>query len=77
MRRRNPKPISINATRKRPDKPSIEKLERSKNLKGGIDWYRYQEHVMRPLLLPFIHQIIATYGHCYLVQDGAAAHNSW
>ena len=53
--------------RKRLDKPSIEKLERSKKLKGGIDWYRYQKHVMRPLLLLFIYQIIAIYGHYYLV----------
>lgn len=63
--------------RKRPDKPAVEKLERAKNLKGGVDWYRYQTKVLRPLLLPFIYTIIAKYGHCYLVQDGAASHNSW
>lgn len=63
--------------RKRPNKVNTRKQERGKNLKGGIDWYRYQQFVLKPLLIPFIHQIIEEYGKAYLVQDGAGAHYTW
>ena len=51
--------------------------ERNKNAKGGIDWYRYQTYVLLPRLIPFIHEVIEKYGECFLVQDGAPAHNAW
>ena len=63
--------------RKRVPKPDGVLLERKKSNKGGIDWYRYQTFILLPRLIPFIHDIIDKYGHCYLVQDGAPAHNAW
>ena len=59
--------------------PKVEgvRYERNKNTKGGIDWYRYQTYVLLPRLIPFIKDIIKAYGECFLVQDGAPAHNSW
>lgn len=54
-----------------PRKPNEPRYKRGDRSRGGIDWYRYQEQV------PFIKKIIRTYGHCYLVQDRAPAHNAW
>lgn len=62
---------------KRIPKPDGTLLERNKNSKGGIDWYRYQTYVLLPLLIPFIHDVIAKYGECFLIQDGALSHNAW
>lgn len=62
---------------KRVPKPEGTLLERNKNAKGGVDWYRYQTYVLLPRLIPFIHEVIEKYGECFLVQDGAPAHNSW
>ena len=62
---------------KRIPKPMGRMQERNKGLKGGVDWYRYQVFVLIPRLIPFIHDVIATYGHCYLVQDGAPGHVAW
>jgi len=47
--------------------------------RGGIDWYRYNRCVLRPLLLPAYHRFQAT--HCpmsttLLMQDGASCHTS-
>ncbi len=47
--------------------------------RGGIDWYRYNRCVLRPLILPAYHQFQAT--HCpmsttLLMQDGAFCHTS-
>ena len=42
-----------------------------------MDWYRYNRHVLRPLLVPFIHEIISKYGEAILVSDGAPSHVSW
>ena len=63
--------------RKRIPKPDGVLYERNKNAKGGIDWYRYQTYVLLPRLIPFIHEVIEKYGECFLVQDGAPAHNAW
>ena len=52
---------------KRVPKPAGVLLERNKNAKGGIDWYRYQTFVLLPRLIPFIHKVIAKYGECFLV----------
>ena len=62
---------------KRIQKPHAPQYKRGDRARGGIDWYRYQEQVIKPHLAPFIMKIIRTYGHCYLVQDGAPAHNAW
>ena len=62
---------------KRPRKPNEAQYKRGDRSRGGIDWYRYQEQVIKPHLVLFIKKIIRTYGHCYLVQDGAPAHNAW
>lgn len=62
---------------KRVPKPEGVLLERNKNAKGGIDWYRYQTYILLPRLIPFIHEVIAKYGECFLVQDGAPSHNAW
>ena len=42
-------------------------FKRNKNARGGINWYRYQIYVLLPRLIPFIHDIIATYGECFLI----------
>ncbi len=62
---------------KRIPKPEGLLLERNKNAKGGIDWYRYQTYVLLPRLIPFIHDVIAKYGEYFLIQDGAPSHNAW
>ncbi len=62
---------------KRVPKPNGVLSERNKNTKGGIDWYRYQTYVLLPRLIPFIYEVIEKYGECFLVQDGAVAHNAW
>lgn len=62
---------------KRPPKPIGRMVKRNKGLKGGIDWYRYETFAASPRLIPFKHDVIARYGHCYLVQDGAGAHTAW
>ena len=62
---------------KRVPKPEGVLLERNKNAKGGIDWYRYQTYVLLPRLIPFIHEVINKYGECFLIQDGAPSHNAW
>ena len=59
-----------------PKVPGV-RYERNKNAKGGIDWYRYQTYILLPRLIPFIKEVIKAYGKCFLVQDGAPAHNAW
>lgn len=65
---------------KRPKRvPKVQgvRYDRNKNSKGGIDWYRYQTYVLLPRLIPFIKDMIAKYGECFLVQDRASAYNAW
>ena len=62
---------------KRPWKPEGKPKERRKGLKGGVDWYRYRTEVLLPKLLPFCKEVIAKYGECYLLEDGAAPHIAW
>ena len=52
-------------------------LERNKNVKEEIDWYRYQTYVLLPRLISFIHDVIVKYDECFLIQDGASSHNAW
>jgi hypothetical protein len=45
--------------------------------RGGIDWYRYQEVVLKKILLPWVKKIKKTMGLDLMVQeDGAPAHAS-
>ena len=62
---------------KRVPKPNKELFERSKTLKGGIDWYRYRTEILHARLLPFCRQVIKKYGECFLLEDGAASHIAW
>ena len=43
--------------------------------KGGINWYRYQEKVLKPLLLPFALQLKKE-GPVIVQEDGASPHSS-
>ena len=62
---------------KRVWKPNWKPKVRKKGLKGGVDWYRYRTEVLLPKLLPFCKEIIAKYGECYLLEDGASPHIAW
>lgn len=59
--------------------PKVQRVryDRNKNVKGGIDWYRYQTYILLPRLIPFIKDVIEKYGESFLVHDGAPAHNAW
>lgn len=48
-------------------KPEGPLLERNKNTKGGIDWYRYQTCALIPRLIPFCKEVIERYGECFPV----------
>lgn len=50
---------------------------KKKDLKGGIDWYRYRTEVFLLKLLSFCKKIIRKYGECYLLEDGVASHIAW
>ena len=62
---------------KRPWKPKSRPKLKKKDLKGGVDWYRYRTEVRLSKLLPFCKEIIRKYGECYLLEDGAAPHIAW
>jgi hypothetical protein len=47
-----------------------------KDGKGGIDWYRYQEKILKPLLLPFAKRLKEKLGWVIVQEDGAPAHSS-
>lgn len=44
--------------------------------KGGIDWYRYQRHILIPLLLPFAKKCMRTRPDTVVMEDGASSHVS-
>jgi hypothetical protein len=44
--------------------------------KGGINWYRYQEKILKPLLLPFAQECMKDRPNTIVQEDGAAAHSS-
>jgi len=50
------------------------KNRRSKNRKGGIDWFRYREQVLKPLLYPFYDRIKHDRANIQLMEDGASPH---
>jgi hypothetical protein len=43
---------------------------------GGIDWYRYQEVILKPLLLPFAKECMVDRLDTLVQEDGAGAHAS-
>jgi transposase len=42
--------------------------------KGGVDWYRYQTEVLRPLLFPFAQKRLAVEPRTVVCEDRAPAH---
>ena len=52
------------------------KKRRSKNRKGGIDWFRYREQVLKPLLYPFYDRIKQERPYVQLMEDGASPHRA-
>jgi hypothetical protein len=46
-----------------------------KDGKGGINWYRYQQVILKPLLLPFAKECLKERPGT-IVQDGAPSHSS-
>jgi transposase len=42
--------------------------------RGGIDWYRYQTHILRPLLLPFAQRMQLIRPDTIVQEDGAPGH---
>jgi len=48
------------------------KLERDGN--GGIDWFRYQKHVLKPLLFPFAQACLQDRPATVVMEDNAPAH---
>ena len=46
-----------------------------KDGQGGIDWYRYQEKILKPLLLPFAKKLKEKLGWVKVQEDGAPAHS--
>jgi Transposase/DDE superfamily endonuclease len=44
--------------------------------KGGINWYRYQMKVLKPLLLPFAKKLLQKFGKVKVQEDNAGPHAS-
>jgi hypothetical protein len=44
--------------------------------KGGINWYRYQEVILKPLLLPFAKECLCERPNTVVQEDGAPSHAS-
>src|SRR5258708_24681838 len=44
--------------------------------KGGIDWYRYAKHCLRPLFIPYMEQCRRTNPFVVAQEDNAPAHRS-
>jgi hypothetical protein len=44
--------------------------------KGGINWYRYQEVILKPLLLPFAKECLVEHPGTIVQEDGAPSHSS-
>lgn len=43
--------------------------------KGGINWYRYQEKVVKPLLIPFAKECIVERPDTVVQEDNATPHS--
>jgi len=44
--------------------------------RGGINWYRYQEKILRPKLLPFVKRCLLIRPKTQVQEDNAPAHKS-
>ena len=44
--------------------------------KGGIDWWRYQQHIIKGKLIPFANVCKRTRPDTIVQEDGAPSHNS-
>lgn len=44
--------------------------------RGGIDWYRYQQYILLPKLIPFAQDCMKTRPRTVVVEDGAPSHSS-
>ena len=45
---------------------------------GGIDWYRYNREILRPIFLPAYQELKRTRPGALLMQDGCSNHtNKW
>ncbi|KAF1981583.1 hypothetical protein K402DRAFT_342121 [Aulographum hederae CBS 113979] len=44
-------------------------LTRSVKSKGGIDWYRYQKHIILPKIIPFVQKLQREFGIDAIVQE--------
>lgn len=44
--------------------------------KGGIDWIRYQKHILKPLLIPFAKSCLKDRPNTLVMEDGAPSHIS-
>jgi hypothetical protein len=49
---------------------------RTKSSKGGIDWYKYQEVILKKMLLPFAKRHMLSYSDTVVQEDGASCHAS-
>jgi hypothetical protein len=47
-----------------------------KDGKGSINWYHYQEVILKPLLIPFAKECLKTRPGTVVQEDGASAHSS-
>ncbi|ORX97804.1 hypothetical protein BCR34DRAFT_160090 [Clohesyomyces aquaticus] len=53
----------------------IERAIRGEKGKGGIDWLRYRELILKPLLYPWADEIARTTGRIvYIIEDNASPH---
>jgi hypothetical protein len=48
-----------------------------RNSKGGVDWYRYQMHILLPKLLPFAQECLRTRPSTVVQEDRAPAHSHY
>lgn len=74
--REDPLPSGYGRRQRRPEwEFKIERAERGEKGKGGIDWLRYRELILKPLLYPWAEEISRLTGRTvYVVEDNASPH---
>ena len=59
-------------------KPSFEAYQKTIELKrskgGGIDWWRYQTEILKPLLIPFAKKMMEIRPNTIVMEDSAPCH---
>ena len=53
------------------------KLSRSRSANKGIDWWRYQQTILIPLMFPFAKECLQTRPNTIVQEDKAPAHNHY